>query len=55
LTTVHQPCAQIGAAAITAMLQRLERPELTGRDILLDFDIIVRQSCGAEHSAPRRA
>ena len=54
LTTVHQPCAQIGAAAITAMLQRLERPELTGRDILLDFDIIVRQSCGAEHSARNR-
>lgn len=46
LTTVHQPCAEIGAAAVTAMLQRLEKPDLTGRDILLDFRIIVRQSCG---------
>ncbi len=46
LTTVHQPCAEIGAAAITAMLQRLEKPGLTGREILLDFQIIVRQSCG---------
>ncbi len=46
LTTVHQPCAEIGAAAVTAMLQRLEKPGLSGRDILLDFRIIVRQSCG---------
>lgn len=50
LTTVHQPCAEIGAAAITAMLQRLEKPDLTGRDILLDFRIIVRQSCGGNDS-----
>lgn len=50
LTTVHQPCAEIGAAAVTAMLQRLEKPDLTGREILLDFRIIVRRSCGgAEH------
>lgn len=46
LTTVHQPCSEIGGAAITAMLQRLARPDLTGREILLDFTIIVRQSCG---------
>jgi GntR family transcriptional regulator, arabinose operon transcriptional repressor len=46
LTTVHQPCSEIGAAAITAMLQRLEKPDLPGRDILLEFRIIVRQSCG---------
>ncbi len=46
LTTVHQPCTEIGAAAVAAMLQRLEKPDLTGRDILLDFRIIVRQSCG---------
>ncbi|MBV8572749.1 MAG: substrate-binding domain-containing protein, partial [Acidobacteriaceae bacterium] len=48
LTTVRQPCADIGAAAITAMLQRLERPAITGRDILLDFRIVVRQSVHAK-------
>ena len=51
LTTVHQPCAEIGAAAVTAMLQRLEKPDLTGRDILLDFRIIVRQSCGGSENS----
>lgn len=49
LTTVHQPCSEIGAAAITAMLQRLEKPDLPGRDILLEFRIIVRKSCGSDH------
>ena len=48
LTTVRQPCAEIGAAAITAMRQRLERPDITGRDILLDFRIVVRQSVHAK-------
>jgi GntR family transcriptional regulator of arabinose operon len=46
LTTVHQPCAEMGAAAITAMLQRMEKPDRNSRDILLDFRIVVRQSCG---------
>jgi GntR family transcriptional regulator, arabinose operon transcriptional repressor len=53
LTTVHQPCPDIGAAAITAMLQRLERPNLTGREILLDFQVIIRQSCGGEAGSRR--
>jgi GntR family transcriptional regulator, arabinose operon transcriptional repressor len=48
LTTVHQPCGDIGAAAITAMLQRLEKPDLPGRDIFLEFRIIVRQSCSGQ-------
>ena len=26
LTTIHQPCDQLGAAAIQAMVQRIERP-----------------------------
>ncbi len=49
LTTVRQPCAQIGAAAITAMLQRLAKPDTTGREILLDFEIVLRQSCGGQN------
>ena len=48
LTTIHQPCGQLGAAAIQAMLQRIETPDMPARDILVDFFLVVRESCGAE-------
>jgi len=47
LTTLRQPCRELGAAAFAAMLQRIERPSMPARDILLDCELIVRQSCGA--------
>jgi DNA-binding LacI/PurR family transcriptional regulator len=48
LTTIHQPCAQIGAAAIQAMIQRIEDPTMPSRDIFVDFRLIVRHSCGTQ-------
>jgi GntR family transcriptional regulator of arabinose operon len=48
LTTVHQPCREIGAAAVGAMLERIASPEIPRRDILLDCQLVVRESCGAE-------
>jgi GntR family transcriptional regulator of arabinose operon len=47
LTTVHQPCREIGAAAVGAMLERIARPEMPIRDILLDSKLVIRDSCGA--------
>lgn len=47
LTTLRQPCREIGAAAMAAMLDRLARPELAPRDIFLHPSLIVRKSCGA--------
>ncbi len=44
LTTIHQPCAQIGAAAVRAMIERLQNPGLRPRDILLEFALVVRRS-----------
>lgn len=44
LTTIHQPCAEIGAAAVAAMIQRLRNPGLPARDILLNFRLVVRES-----------
>jgi DNA-binding LacI/PurR family transcriptional regulator len=46
LTTLRQPTKQIGDAALGAMLDRVARPDLPPRDILLQCDLIVRQSCG---------
>lgn len=46
LTTVHQPCAEIGATAIAAMMHRIHNPALPARDFLLDIRLVVRESCG---------
>jgi DNA-binding LacI/PurR family transcriptional regulator len=48
LTTVRQPCLEIGAAAAAAMLERVVHPETPARDILLDFRLVVRDSCGSK-------
>ncbi len=48
LTTVHQPCREIGEAAMAAMLERIQRPSLFVRDILVECKLIVRASCGAK-------
>jgi DNA-binding LacI/PurR family transcriptional regulator len=44
LTTIHQPCADLGAAAVRAMIERVHNPQLPPRDILLDFHLVVRAS-----------
>lgn len=48
LTTVHQPCQQIGETAMSVMLERIASPNIPTRDILLDCRLEVRQSCGAQ-------
>jgi GntR family transcriptional regulator of arabinose operon len=35
LTTVHQPCREIGHAAMAAMFERIKHPNMLARDILL--------------------
>ncbi len=47
LTTLRQPCREIGSAAMAAMLERVTRPELPPRDIFLHTPLIVRKSCGS--------
>jgi DNA-binding LacI/PurR family transcriptional regulator len=47
LTTVHQPCRDIGEAALRVMLERLDHPRMPARDVLLECTLVVRESCGA--------
>jgi LacI family transcriptional regulator len=44
LTTMRQPCAALGAAAVEAMLGRLRQPDMPGRRILLRAELVVRRS-----------
>ncbi len=46
LTTVHQPCREIGMAAMAAMIERIGRPAMPVRDILLACRLVVRASSG---------
>jgi GntR family transcriptional regulator, arabinose operon transcriptional repressor len=48
LTTVHQPCQEIGRNAVKAMVERLANPHMPARDILLQCRLVVRKSCGTE-------
>ncbi len=50
LTTIHQPCSDIGAMAVSTMFERLRHPKLPARDVLLNFDLVVRDSCGSRKS-----
>jgi GntR family transcriptional regulator of arabinose operon len=48
LTTLHQPCFDIGAVAVATMLDRIANPHLVARSILLNGHIVIRKSCGAQ-------
>lgn len=48
LTTIHQPCHEIGRAARSMMLERIASPAMPARDLLLDCALVVRQSTAAE-------
>ena len=50
LTTLRQPTAQIGAAALAAMLDRVSRADFPTRDILC----MARCSCGSRVGRPTR-
>jgi DNA-binding LacI/PurR family transcriptional regulator len=46
LTTLHQNCHEMGAVALSTMLDRLQSPEIPPREILLPCQLVVRESCG---------
>ena len=46
LTTMRQPCAEIGATAYHTLLARVENPDLLPRSICLTASLVVRDSTG---------
>ncbi len=50
LTTVRQPTREIGEAALRTMLERIRTPHQSSREVLLDGQLVIRQSCGATAS-----
>jgi GntR family transcriptional regulator of arabinose operon len=46
LTTIHQPCQNIGKMALAVMLDRIAHPDFPTRDVLLSCELVVRKSCG---------
>lgn len=46
LTTVRQPCTLLGFTAVHAMLERIAHPEMPGRDLLVNFELVQRHSSG---------
>lgn len=47
LTTLRQPCADMGAVALETMLSRIAFPQRPARDIQLACEIVIRRSCGS--------
>ncbi len=48
LTTLRQNCAEIGAVAMSTMLDRLSMPNHPVRDVLVRCELVVRASCGTD-------
>jgi GntR family transcriptional regulator of arabinose operon len=44
LTTIRQDCAEIGAVAMSTMLERLRQPNQPTRDILVRTELVIRNS-----------
>ena len=48
LTTMRQPCREIGIAAMDTMLRRLQRPHMLPREVRIESELVLRESCGGK-------
>ena len=47
LTTIRQPAGEIGQQATLAMFERLKNPHRGALDVHVQFQLVIRRSCGA--------
>lgn len=52
LTTIRQPIADLAEAAVDALLQRIRKPTLPPRMILLDAPLLIRDSTTPDKTSP---
>jgi len=52
LTTIRQPCKVMGQIAVRTMLERIQSPNLPIRQILLDAELVVRESSQVPSPSP---
>ena len=55
ITTVVQPCHEIGHAAVTLMFERLANPDLLPREVFLSASLAVRESTMCNSKTKRYA
>jgi DNA-binding LacI/PurR family transcriptional regulator len=48
LTTLHQPCRDLGAAATMTMFARIAHPDMPALHVMLDCKLVIRKSCGSD-------
>jgi DNA-binding LacI/PurR family transcriptional regulator len=53
LTTLRQPCSEIGAAALSTMIDRLAHPTMPARHVTIECKLIVRKYCGSPTGSPQ--
>ncbi|HZW02704.1 MAG TPA: LacI family DNA-binding transcriptional regulator [Anaerolineaceae bacterium] len=53
LTTVRQPVYQFGYNAVELLIDRIETDNPSPRRVIMDTELIVRESCGALRSSPQ--
>ncbi len=55
LTTIRQPCFEIASMAFRTLLERMAKPDIPPREILLDTQLVIRASTAQRAQRPRRA
>ena len=50
LTTIRQSCRDIGSAAVVSMVKRIENRKMAARSVLVDVELVIRESCGASNA-----
>ena len=54
LTTIHQPIAQFGARAVEILIDLIENGIKPSRQIILDTELVIRDTCGAKQKNATR-
>jgi len=52
LTTIQQPMAEVGQAATRFLIQMIEDPAITPKQVLFDTTLVIRSSCAPANHKP---